>query len=65
MITPRTYNITRAIRVEGGKFAVGETQCTFPTREFSLVSARTKETAEIRKISIVQIMYMNSIYIFY
>ena len=37
--------------VEGGKFAVGETQCTFSTQEFSLVSAGTEQTAETRKIT--------------
>jgi hypothetical protein len=35
--------------IDGGKFAVGGTQCTFSTQEFSLVSAGSKESAEIRK----------------
>ena len=41
--------------VEGGKFAVGETQCTFSTQEFSKFCAGTKETVEIRKTACLEI----------
>ena len=49
--------------IDGGKFAVGETQCTFSTQEFSLVSAGSKESAEIRKIRCPEIYTQIALYI--